>query len=384
MAKSRARQASAANGLPHDGELYAGADTDSERDARHELLELLASRGATLEQLREAVREQTLATMPLEFALSDERQYTLTDMAREAGVESPYLRQLLLSLGHPNPRPRERAFGEQDLAVARVLRVFLDQGLPKEGLLEIARVMGHSMARTASVIREVAGSELIQPGDSEAAVAIRYATAAENLLPLLGEILEYELRVHVREQATRDVITRAELASGELSGTRLVAVGFVDLSGFTRLGSYSSAQRLGMIGSRLAALAAEVSDPPVELVKTLGDGAMLVSTDAEALVIAVCELAKRVSAEDDDFPALRGGIAVGPAVARGADWFGASVNTASRMVELAKPSSILADEETRSRTGERFEWSRKRRVRRFKGVDGRPKVFSLELPDQSS
>jgi adenylate cyclase len=322
--------------------------------------------------------------MPLEFALSDERQFTLTDMASEVGVDSPYLRQLLLSLGHPNPRARERAFGEQDLAVARLLRVFLDAGLNKEGLLEIARVMGHSMARTASVIREVAGSELIEPGDSEAAVAVRYATAAENLLPLLGEVLQYELRVHVREQATRDVITHAELASGELSGTRLVAVGFVDLSGFTRLGSYSSAQQLGMIGSRLAALAAQVSDPPVELIKTLGDGAMLVSTDAEALVAALCELADRVDAEGDDFPALRGGIAFGPAVARGADWFGASVNTASRIVEMAKPSSILADEATRDRTNDRFEWSRRRRVRRLKGVDGRPKVFSLQRPQQSS
>jgi adenylate cyclase len=234
------------------------------------------------------------------------------------------------------------------------------------------------MARTASVIREVAGSELIQPGDSESAVAVRYATAAENLLPMLGEILQYELRVHVREQATRDVITRAELASGELSGTRLVAVGFVDLSGFTRLGSYSSAQQLGMIGSRLAALAAQVSDPPVELVKTLGDGAMLVSTDAEALVSAVCDLADRVDAEDDDFPALRGGIALGPAVARGADWFGASVNTASRIVEMAKPSTILADEATRDCTEDRFEWSRKRRMRRLKGLDRRPKVFSLQ------
>jgi adenylate cyclase len=384
MASSGATKSKTSNGVPEDGELYAGADTGSQRAARHELLELLASRGASIEQLREGVREQTLATMPLEFTLSDERQYTLTDMADEAGVESPYLRQLLLSLGHPNPRPREQAFGEQDLAVARILRVFLDAGLHKEGLLEIARVMGHSMARTASVIREVAGSELIQPGDSEATVAIRYATAAENLLPMLGEILQYELRVHVREQATRDVITRAELASGELSGMRLVTVGFVDLSGFTRLGSYSSAQQLGMIGSRLAALAAQVSDPPVELVKTLGDGAMLVSTDAEALVSAVCELADRVDAEGDDFPALRGGIALGPAVARGADWFGASVNTASRIVEMAKPSAILADEATRDRTEDRFKWSRKRSMRRLKGLEGRPKIFSLQRQQQSS
>jgi adenylate cyclase len=380
MATTRTKSRPSDDGFERHPELYAGAESDSERAARRDLLEMLASHGATIEQLGDAVRDQTLATMPLEFVLSDERKYTLTDMSREAGVESPYMRQLLLSLGHPNPRRGERAFGEQDLAIARLLRIFIEAGLHRDGLLEIARVLGHSTARTAAVIREVAGSELIRPGDSEATVAMRYATAAEDLLPMLGDILKYELGVHVREQATRDVITRAELASGELSGTRDVAVAFVDLSGFTELGSYSSPQRLGMIGSRLAALAAQVSDPPVELVKTLGDGAMLVSTDASALVRAVCELAHRVAKEDHDFPALRAGIACGPAVNRGADWFGPSVNTASRIVEVAKPSTILADEATRDQTEDRFEWSRKRRVRRMKGLERRPKIFSLRLP----
>jgi adenylate cyclase len=368
--------------LQLDDELYAGADTDSERAARHELLELLASRGATIDQLRDGVRNQTLATMPLELALSEERHYTLTDVSREAGVDSPYLRQVLLSLGHPNPRPRERAFSDRDLALARLVRVFLDEGLDREGLLEIARVIGHSLARTAAVIRAVAGTQLIDPGDSEATVAMRYATAAEELLPMIGEILQYELRVHVREQATHDVITRTQLESGERSSTRLVAVGFVDLSGFTEIGSYSSAHRLGVIGSRLSALAAEVSDPPVELVKTLGDGAMLVSTDTEALVSAICELAERVGREGDDFPPMRAGISFGPAVSRGADWFGPSVNAASRFVELANGSTILADEEVRQRAGERFDWTRKRHARRLKGLDGRPKVYSLRLSDQ--
>lgn len=378
MAPSKAQ--TSADALSENGELYAGANSDEERDARRELLEHLASRGASAEQLRDAVREQTLATMPLEFVLSDDRKYTLTDMAREAGVDSPYLRQLLLSLGHPNPRPREHAFDKQDLEMARLLCLFLEAGLHREGLLEIARVIGHSTARTAAVIREVAGSELIEAGDSESTVAMRYATAAETLLPLLGEILQWELRVHVREQATRDVITRAELASGELSGTRTVAVAFVDLSGFTEIGSNSSPQRLGMIGSRLSALAAQVSDPPVELVKTLGDGAMLVSPDVEALVEAVRALAERVASEDKGFPPLRAGIAFGPAVSRGADWFGPAVNTASRIVELAKPSTIFADEDTRDRTDGRYDWARKRRVRKLKGIEGRLKVFSLDLP----
>jgi adenylate cyclase len=362
-------------------ELYAGTSTDGERAARQNLLEMLVTRGATAEQLRAAARDGTLATLPLEFTLAGERKYTLTDVAREARVDSAYLRQLLLSLGHPNPRRGERAFTDDDLAMARVLRVFLDEGLEREGLLEIGRVVGQSLSRTASVIREVAGTQLIRPGDSEAEVAERYAAAAEHLLPLLGEVLQYELRVHVREQATRDVITRAELAAGQLSGTRLVAVAFVDLSDFTRLGSYSSAHRLGMVGSRMAALASQIADPPVELVKTLGDGAMFVSTDAAALVRAIRRLAELVAKEGDDFPPLRAGMAYGPAISRGADWFGQSVNTASRIVEIAKPSTILADAAVRERAGDGFTWTRRRRARRFKGLDGRLRVYRLHTGD---
>jgi adenylate cyclase len=361
-------------------DLYAGTTTDDERAARQELLELLLKRGASTDQLRDAVRDGTLATLPLEFTLASERKYTLTDVARRTRVDSAYLRQVLLSLGHPNPRRGERAFTDEDVAMAGVLRTFLGAGISREGMLEIARVVGHSLARTATVIREVAGSELIKPGDSEAAISARYATASEQLLPLLGEVLQYELRVHIREQATRDVITRAERDAGELTGTRIVAVAFVDLSGFTRLGSYTSAHRLGMVGSRLSALAAQVADGPVELVKTLGDGAMFVSADASALVRAVSSLARRVEAEGDEFPPLRGGLSYGPAVSRGADWFGQSVNAAARIVDVAKPSAILADEAIVEQVGEAFEWTRRRRVRRLRGVEGRSRLFRLNVP----
>jgi adenylate cyclase len=261
--------------------------------------------------------------------------------------------------------------------MARTLRAFLDAGLPKDGLLEVARVLGQSTARTASVIREVAGSELIEPGDSEAKLGMRYAAAAEELIPMLGPILQYELRVHLREQATREVITRAERDAGELSGTREIAACFVDLTGFTHLSTRASAQRVGAIGSRLAALVADVAHPPVELVKTLGDGALVISTDIPALVGAIGELFVKAQDEGDDFPELRGGIAFGRAVERAGDWFGPALNRASRIVDVAKPSTILAEEAVQERAGDDFEWSKRRLRKRLEGVDERVKLYRL-------
>ena len=360
-----------------DAELFIGADDESEQAARRELLEHLLDAGAELDQLKEAAREGRLATLPVEFALKGEARYTLTEVAREASLESGYLRSVLLSLGHPNPPPRARIFTDEDLEIARLLRRFLDSGLRKGEVLDVTRVLGQSLARVAAVIREVVGSSLIEPGDSEADLGLRYADAASELVPMMGSVLGYELAAHLREQATRDVITRRERTAGKLVGTREVGVCFADLSEFTRLGESVPVDQLGAIGSRMADLAAQVADPGVELVKTVGDGALFVSPDVNGLLEATCALHERIHAEGEDFPAVRAGVAFGDAVTRGGDWFGPVVNLASRLLDVAKPDTIVADERIKERADKRYEWSRRRFKKALKGVGGRVTLYRL-------
>jgi hypothetical protein len=157
---------------PDDPLLYLGVAGDAQRRARRELLRYCHTQGASLEQLREAVREDRLATMPLEFALTSGRRYTLTAIARESGVPAPYLRAMLLALGHPNPKPRERRYSEEDLQAAQALAVFLAAGLPREELLEVAGVLGQSMAQAAAAIRLFIGNAMIQPGASCASTCV--------------------------------------------------------------------------------------------------------------------------------------------------------------------------------------------------------------------
>jgi adenylate cyclase len=361
-----------------DPQLYAGVTTAAERKARAELLRYCHSRGASIEQLREAVREDRLATLPLEFALTSARRFTLTAVSRESGVPAPYLRAILLGLGHPNPRPRERAFSEEDLSAAKALAVFLKAGLPRDELLEVTRVIGQSLAQAATAIRLFIGNALIQPGDSEHDLALRYVAAVEQLTPQMTPVLEQQLRVHLREQTTREVIGRAEREAGALSNTREVGVCFADLSGFTKLGERVPAEQLGALGTRMATLCMEVAQPPVELVKTIGDGAMFVSADVDTLLDAACTLALRVDGEGEEFPTMRAGVASGPAVVRLGDWFGATVNRASRIADIAKPRTIVADAATRARSTRHSEWTRARR-RGLKGIDGRIALYRLAV-----
>ena len=59
----------------------------------------------------------------------------------------------------------------------------------------------------------------------------------------------------------------------------------------------------------MTVMATEVACPPVDLVKTVGDGAMLVSADVDALIDAARGLRDRVAKEGEEFPPVRVGIA---------------------------------------------------------------------------
>ncbi len=137
-------------------------------------------------------------------------------------------------------------------------------------------------ARIAEANRELTLRILRQPGDNERDLANRFAVAAEQLLPLVGPTLVYAFQAHLLEQIKRDVIGAADLAAGEIGGAVELTVCFADLVEFTRLGEEIAPEELGRVAGRLEEMASAVAEPPVRLVKTIGDAAMLVSAEPGA------------------------------------------------------------------------------------------------------
>lgn len=88
----------------------------------------------------------------------------------------------------------------------------------------------------------------------------------------------------------------------------------------------------------------------VEEVKTIGDAVMLRAEDpGDAL-----RMCGRLMAELGDAHGrlgIRIGMSTGPAVEREGDWFGASVNLASRVADLAEDGEILLTDATRTALG---------------------------------
>jgi adenylate cyclase len=172
-------------------------------------------------------------------------------------------------------------------------------------------------------------------------------------------------------------VTESERREGKLRGTADVAVAFADLVGYTRLGQELAAEDVGRMAGRLARCSTKALRSEVLLVKTIGDAAMFVAPRPAALVATLVDLRAAVE-KDPDLPELRVGASFGPATTHGGDWYGATVNLASRIAGAAKPGQILVDEATAGQVPS-VPW-RKRRRRNLKGVDGRVRLFSFETP----
>jgi adenylate cyclase len=114
----------------------------------------------------------------------------------------------------------------------------------------------------------------------------------------------------------------------------------------------------------------------VRLVKTIGDAVMLVSSEPAPLVGASLALIAAAEAEGEEFPWLRAGLASGPTLPQSGDYYGRSVNLASRITGVARPGSVLVDAATRELTGEAFSYSFAGE-RRLKGIDARIKLFRV-------
>jgi adenylate cyclase len=352
-------------------------------DDRERLLRRMRRGGASKAELERAEAEGRLPTLAVERALGSGGTHTLTKVARASKLDTAFVRDLMQAMGRPSPGPREAVYSDDDVEIARLVRGFLDAGLPRDELLEIGRVLSLGMSHTADAVRRVVGNALLRPGDSEFTVGLRYAEAVDKLAPLVPPLLSSEFRSHLRHGIRSHLVTEAEREAGALDGTQEVAVAFADLVDYTRLGEHLAPEDMGQIAGRLVQISRKAASQPVALVKTIGDAAMFVSSDVGPLVKTMTTLAGGVQKEGEGFPSVRIGVAYGPATNRGGDWFGGTVNLASRVTDAARPGRILATAEVQERAPE-MEWKRKRRLRSLKGIGDRVRLFSLAAPADSA
>jgi adenylate cyclase len=345
------------------------------RESRAKLLEWLHADGCSVEELTVAAADGRLALLPAELALGAIGGMTPAEVAAKAGVELEALEAVRRAAGLPLPPHDVAELGELDLFGARALAAFIEGGLPLDGLIEASRVFGEAAAHAAAAAGTLANAAIPQEGDTEYDYAHRLGIATRELTPYAAELLGVMYMLHNRENIRQEIVAADELMEGRRRDVHEVTVGFCDVVGFTRLGEGVPAADLGAIATRLAALAADVTEPPVRLIKTIGDAVMFVGPEPAPLLDTVLRLMEAGDREGEQFPSLHAGAAHGQALRRWGDYYGGPVNRAARLTERARPSALIADEPVRERAGdEEFAWS-DAGLKKLKGISEPMRVW---------
>jgi adenylate cyclase len=152
---------------------------------------------------------------------------------------------------------------------------------------------------------------------------------------------------------------------------------FADICGYSSLterdGDEAAAELAIAFACRVASMAAEHR---AELVKRVGDAVMVRGEDAAETVRLGLRLHEELSV-DPNFPCIHAGVHTGPAVPRGGDWWGATVNVASRLASAAEAGELLITEATKSAASE-LPGTQLRGLgpRRFKNISAPVRVYA--------
>ena len=134
----------------------------------------------------------------------------------------------------------------------------------------------------------------------------------------------------------------AREAEGALSRPgRVPAMCFLDLAGYTRLTEEHGDQAAAELAETVAALVERMARVHRgTAVKWLGDGVMLHFPEPAEAVAAALEAVERLPAAG--LPPAHVGVAAGPVVVQGGDYFGRTVNLAARLAARAQAGQVLA------------------------------------------
>lgn len=154
---------------------------------------------------------------------------------------------------------------------------------------------------------------------------------------------------------------------------------FADLAGFTALTeSHGDDRAADLAADFVARTRPLLIRYEAEEVKLIGDALMLRCDDAVAAVRLACRIVGDIGGRHG-FPAVRVGADTGPAVERDSDWFGATVNSASRVSSAAAAGEVLVTAATRHAVGDGLADCSFRFLgaKRFKNVRERIEIYSV-------
>jgi adenylate cyclase len=280
------------------------------------------------------------------FALPSTR--TFRQVGQDTGIPLETLRETLESMGFTWTSADEPA-REDELEVVPLIRLAFSSGLLDQAWLSrVGRVYAEGMRLAAQVENEAYAARFEEPvlasGLGQRRAMERASEIAGEFLPLVDRAL---MAVYRRQQEliwTEHQVLNIEAALEEAGAIvrpeRVPAMCFLDLTGYTRLteerGDQAAAELAGTLAVLVDRLARGQGGRPV---KWLGDGVMLHFREPAGAVASALTMVRRVP--QAGLPQAHVGVAAGPVVVQGGDYFGRTVNLAARVAASAQAGQVL-------------------------------------------
>ncbi|WP_240666160.1 adenylate/guanylate cyclase domain-containing protein [Oerskovia turbata] len=290
-----------------------------------------------------------------EALLGGPRALTVEGLAERAGLTERQVRSYWQALGLPITEQQEQMFTEDDaVALEEIYSVAEHEKFDDRSLTTLIRSMGHTTERLVLWQVEALVEHMTKRFDLDDTSA---RLLVLDRLPDLAPVLETQLRHAWRRQlaavAARFTVEFSEARAGDVTDSQALplprAVGFADIVSFTKrtagLGSSELAEFVQLFETRARDI---ITAAGGRVVKTIGDAVLYVADDVATgarVALGLAEEGERAGG-GVEVPPVRVSLVWGRVLSRFGDVFGPSVNLASRLTEIAEPTTVLLDRET--------------------------------------
>ena len=273
---------------------------------------------------------------------------TFAQLAERTRVPVGLLMLIREAAGSPAPTPDERV-RDEELPYAEFIEFQVGVGFHQASIERLLRVQGDSLRRMTETETDWWRSEVMVPAMEagkrpDEILGVDFA----NRMTALAE--RAILGMYHLQQMQAWTTTIIEGLETQLAATGLhtrvehpPAMCFLDITGYTRLtqerGDAAAANLAEQLGRLVQRTSVAHGGRPV---KWLGDGVMFYFKDPGPGVAAALEMVAGVA--EAGLPPAHVGLHAGPVIFQEGDYYGATVNVASRIAEYARPGEVLVSQ----------------------------------------
>lgn len=341
--------------VPGEGDRLTAGDV-----RRAELVQGLDRAGIQLEGFAAAMEQGTLAIDFLDAPVYDRfsllSEVTFKQLSDRTGVPINLLTLIREVAGSAAPDPDDQV-REEEMVVADFVAAQVKAGFRPISIERLLRVQGDVLRRMAETEADWWQSEVIEPamarGDNPQEIsATDFSTKMTALAERSLSAIYHAQQAHAW---TGNIIAGFEVLMARAGlHSRLArppAICFLDITGYTRLTQERGDAAAAELATNLSRVVERTSvrhgGRPI---KWLGDGVMFIFPEVGPGVVAALDMADGVLAAG--LPPSHVGLHAGPVIFQGGDYYGQTVNLASRIAEYARPGEVLVSQEVVDAAGD--------------------------------